>query len=82
VKDTKNNLLWNPSSAKLQNVEEDEAGRLRNFRKRFGRGFDAEAVEREEGNDKVGSWSFQDMSDDGANTGGYRHQVKLHRRRV
>jgi hypothetical protein len=34
-------------------VEEDEAGRLRNFRKRFGRGFDAEAVESEEGEEKV-----------------------------
>ncbi|KJX92250.1 hypothetical protein TI39_contig5882g00006 [Zymoseptoria brevis] len=53
AKDTKNSLLWNPSSAKLQNVEEDEAGRLRNFRKRFGRGFDAEAVEAEEGDEKV-----------------------------
>lgn len=45
TKDTKNNPLWNPSSQKLLNVEEDEAGRLRRFRARFGRGFDAEAKE-------------------------------------
>ncbi|KZF25036.1 hypothetical protein L228DRAFT_243817 [Xylona heveae TC161] len=45
TKDTRNNPLWNPSSQKLLNVEEDEAGRLRAFRRRFGRGWDAEAVD-------------------------------------
>lgn len=45
TKDTKNHPMWNPSSQKLLNVEEDEAGRLRRFRARFGRGFDAEVVE-------------------------------------
>lgn len=45
TKDTKNSPLWNPSSQKLLNVEEDEAGRLRRFRARFGRGFDAEALQ-------------------------------------
>lgn len=40
TKDTKNSALWNPSSQKLLNIEEDEAGKLRRFRKRFGRGFD------------------------------------------
>jgi hypothetical protein len=45
VKDTKNSPMWNPSSQKLMNVEEDDAGRLRKFRERFGRGFDAEAKE-------------------------------------
>ncbi len=44
TKDTKNNALWNPSSQKLLNIEEDEAGRLRRFRKRFGRGFDVDAT--------------------------------------
>jgi hypothetical protein len=44
TKDTKNNPLWNPSSQKLANVEEDEAGRLRAFRSKFGRGWDAEVV--------------------------------------
>ena len=45
TKDTKNSALWNPSSQKLLNIEEDEAGRLKRFRRRFGRGFDAEAME-------------------------------------
>ncbi|KAK5135198.1 hypothetical protein LTR08_005585 [Meristemomyces frigidus] len=50
TKDTKNSALWNPSSQRLLNIEEDEAGRLRRFRKRFGRGFDVEgAVEGGEG---------------------------------
>lgn len=39
--------MWNPSSQKLANVEEDEAGRLRAFRKRFGRGWDAEVTSTE-----------------------------------
>ncbi|KAF2214428.1 hypothetical protein CERZMDRAFT_9316, partial [Cercospora zeae-maydis SCOH1-5] len=43
-KDTKNSVMWNPSSQKLLNVEEDEAGRLRKFRQRFGRGYDAESM--------------------------------------
>jgi len=47
TKDTKNNALWNPSSQKLLNIEEDEAGRLRRFRRRFGRGFDVEALEQQ-----------------------------------
>jgi hypothetical protein len=41
TKDTRNSPLWNPSSQKLLNVEADEAGRLRAFRARFGRGWDA-----------------------------------------
>ncbi|WPG97392.1 Hypothetical protein R9X50_00016700 [Acrodontium crateriforme] len=44
TKDVKNSMLWNPSSQKLLNIEEDEAGRLRRFRRRFGRGFDAETT--------------------------------------
>ena len=44
TKDVRNSALWHPSSQKLLNVEEDEAGRLRAFRERFGRGWDAEAV--------------------------------------
>ncbi|KAJ6171184.1 hypothetical protein N7470_000251 [Penicillium chermesinum] len=43
TRDTRNTLLWNPSSSKLMNVEDDEAGRLAAFRARFGRGFDANA---------------------------------------
>ncbi|KAK4865243.1 hypothetical protein LT330_001866 [Penicillium expansum] len=43
TRDTRNSLLWNPSSSKLMNVEEDEAGRLAAFRARFGRSYDASA---------------------------------------
>jgi hypothetical protein len=35
--------------ASLKNVEEDEAGRLRAFREKFGRGWDVEASEEMEG---------------------------------
>ena len=41
TRDTRNAPLWNPNSKDLQNVEEDEAGRLAGFRARFGTGFDA-----------------------------------------
>lgn len=40
TRDTRNALLWNPSSKELMNVEDDEAGRLAGFRARFGRGYD------------------------------------------
>jgi len=40
--------MWNPSSQKLLNVEEDEAGKLRAFRSKFGRGWDVEAPEYKE----------------------------------
>ncbi|KAF1970367.1 hypothetical protein BU23DRAFT_538066 [Bimuria novae-zelandiae CBS 107.79] len=42
TKDTRNTPLWNPSSQKLLNIEEDEAGKLAAFRAKFGRGWDAE----------------------------------------
>lgn len=48
TRDTRNSLLWNPSSSKLMNVEEDEAGRLAAFRARFGRRFDANTPTEEE----------------------------------
>ena len=41
TKDSRNAPLWNPSSQKLLSVEADEAGRLRAFRAKFGRGWDA-----------------------------------------
>ncbi|MCJ1254752.1 hypothetical protein MMC24_002568 [Lignoscripta atroalba] len=50
TKDTRNSPLWNPSIQRLLNLEQDEAGRLRAFRNRFGRGWDAETTgEGEEG---------------------------------
>jgi hypothetical protein len=42
TKDVRNAPLWNPSSSKLLNQEEDEAGRLALFRGKYGRGWDAE----------------------------------------
>jgi len=44
--------MWNPSSAKLMNVEADEAGRLAAFRSRFGRGFDAGSASKDVAMDK------------------------------
>ncbi|CEN59768.1 Putative 50S ribosomal protein L36 [Aspergillus calidoustus] len=41
ARDTRNSLLWNPSSSKLLNLEDDEAGRLAAFRAKYGRSWDA-----------------------------------------
>ncbi|TAQ89084.1 hypothetical protein B7494_g2602 [Chlorociboria aeruginascens] len=49
TKDSRNHPLWQPSLDSLRNVEKDEAGRLRAFRQRFGRGWDLEGAEDEEG---------------------------------
>ncbi|KAH7409460.1 hypothetical protein BKA64DRAFT_774220 [Cadophora sp. MPI-SDFR-AT-0126] len=49
TKDTRNHPMWQPSLDSLRNIEQDEAGRLRAFRKRFGRGWDVEGAEEEEG---------------------------------
>lgn len=54
TKDTRNTPLWNPSSQKLMNIEADEAGRLRAFRQRFGRGWDARTVVEDEDMDQGG----------------------------
>ncbi|MCJ1391209.1 hypothetical protein MMC18_004071 [Xylographa bjoerkii] len=59
TKDTRNTPLWNPSSQKLMNIEADEAGRLRAFRERFGRGWDARTNVEEEETDEA------DQDDDG-----------------
>jgi hypothetical protein len=55
AKDIRNAPLWNPSSQKLLNVEEDEAGKLAAFRAKFGRGWDTES-----GGEKVsyGKWEY------------------------
>jgi hypothetical protein len=42
TKDVRNSPLWNPSSQKLLNIEEDDAGKLKAFRSKFGRGWDGE----------------------------------------
>jgi hypothetical protein len=48
TRDTRNSLLWNPTSKKLLTVEDDEAGRLAAFRAKFGRSFDAASTAAEE----------------------------------
>ncbi|KIW02738.1 uncharacterized protein PV09_05810 [Verruconis gallopava] len=40
TKDVRNSPLWNPSSRKLLNVEDDEAGKLAGFRSRYGNAWD------------------------------------------
>ena len=49
TKDTRNHALWNPSLSSLRNQEQDEAGRLRAFREKFGRGWDIDAEDVEGG---------------------------------
>ncbi|KAK3715542.1 hypothetical protein LTR37_007030 [Vermiconidia calcicola] len=63
TKDTKNHALWNPSSQKLLNIEEDEAGRLKRFRRRFGRGFDVEAAAAAEEGGEEGGVEQQEIQD-------------------
>lgn len=61
LKDTRNTPLWNPSNEKVLNFEADEAGKLRAFREKFGRGWDAgrkeevEDVDEEEVDEGEGS---------------------------
>lgn len=58
----RNHPLWNASDALLAGVEEDEAGKLKAFRMRYGRGFDIEmeeGVQEEDDNlmDLYSSWT-------------------------
>lgn len=41
-RDTRNSPLWNPSSPRLANLQDDEAGRMAAFRARFGKSYDAD----------------------------------------
>lgn len=43
----RNHPLWQPSLNSLRNLEDDEAGRLKAFRARFGRGWDLEIADEE-----------------------------------
>ncbi|PWY80689.1 hypothetical protein BO70DRAFT_362645 [Aspergillus heteromorphus CBS 117.55] len=54
TRDTRNALLWNPSSNKLKNIEDDEAGRLAAFRAKFGRIWDANTPVNEDADNKDG----------------------------
>ncbi|OJJ05635.1 hypothetical protein ASPVEDRAFT_45138 [Aspergillus versicolor CBS 583.65] len=51
TRDTRNSIMWNPSSSKLRSVEDDEAGRLAAFRAKFGRSWDANTPTEEAGAD-------------------------------
>ncbi|KAF2278520.1 uncharacterized protein EI97DRAFT_415140 [Westerdykella ornata] len=72
TKDTRNTPLWNPSSQKLLNVEEDEAGKLKAFRTKFGHGWDAESPD-QSGKDKSGG-QMDNLLD--LISGGDRNQAK------
>jgi hypothetical protein len=49
IRDTRNHPLWQPSLSSLRNIEQDDAGRLRAFRQKFGRGWDLDSGEADEG---------------------------------
>ncbi|KAE8443768.1 hypothetical protein EG329_001362 [Mollisiaceae sp. DMI_Dod_QoI] len=72
TKDTRNHPLWQPSLDSLRNIEQDEAGRLRAFRERFGRGWDLDSEVIEEGTDAVveGSNKVEVKSREGRDDGG------------
>ncbi|EED24518.1 50S ribosomal protein L36, putative [Talaromyces stipitatus ATCC 10500] len=59
TRDTRNSLLWNPTSKKLLTVEDDEAGRLAAFRAKFGRSFDLASTAAEEVAAAVGPTAAQ-----------------------
>ncbi|KAH0614580.1 uncharacterized protein LAJ45_01596 [Morchella importuna] len=48
TKDVRNHPIWNASDALLAGLEEDEAGKLKAFRLRYGRGFDIDEEGTEE----------------------------------
>ncbi|KAK0110437.1 hypothetical protein ONS96_002048 [Cadophora gregata f. sp. sojae] len=64
TKDTRNHPMWQPSLDSLRNIEQDEAGRLRAFRKRFGRGWDMDGAEEgEAGEGEEGNSSREDVEE-------------------
>lgn len=70
TKDTRNTPLWNPSSQRLLNIEEDEAGKLRAFREKFGRGWDAERMDRGEEEEEEEGDSLVDLISGRGGAGG------------
>jgi len=57
TKDTRNHPLWNESDAAVMGLEEDEAGKLKAFRNKYGHGFDiqdASEIKKELDSDAVG----------------------------
>lgn len=62
TKDIRNSLLWNPSSDKLRNVEEDEAGKLASFRSKFGETYETQETTRDNEASKVCFDDFNHLS--------------------
>ena len=61
--------MWQPSLDSLRNMEQDEAGRLRAFRQRFGRGWDLDSQGEEEGEngaegEKIGNGNGGELGGD------------------
>ena len=65
-KDTRNTPLWNPSSQRLQNVEADEAGKLKAFRERYGRGYDAQNLAKDDESSAAEDSELQESEDEGS----------------
>ena len=65
-KDTRNAPLWNPSSQRLQNVEADEAGKLKAFRERYGRGYDAQNLAKDDESSAAEDSELQESEDEGS----------------
>ncbi|KAL9634259.1 MAG: hypothetical protein Q9164_004199 [Protoblastenia rupestris] len=69
TKDTRNTPLWNPSSQKLLNVEADDAGKLKAFREKFGRGWDASRQHDTEGDEEGAEIGQDGMGGQGQGAG-------------
>lgn len=66
TKDVRNHVLWQPTLDTLRGIEQDEAGRLRAFRNKFGRGWDVEDGEgKEEDADQEKEESLMDLISSG-----------------
>ncbi|KAL9103563.1 MAG: hypothetical protein Q9163_001401 [Psora crenata] len=76
TKDTRNTPLWNPSSQKLLNVEADEAGKLRAFREKFGRGWDASRQGQPEGVAEEGEGYIGQVHGSAQDQGGDRAEAE------
>ncbi|RPA86648.1 hypothetical protein BJ508DRAFT_411289 [Ascobolus immersus RN42] len=66
-KDSRNHPLWNPALDRLKNVEEDEAGRLKAFREKFGTDFD---ITEDEGASDFGDLMSEGYKEDKSILGG------------
>ena len=66
-RDSRNTLLWNPSSKKILSVRADEAGQLKAFREKYGQGWDAsDSSAKGKGNEDL------EVGQDGGRAGGQK----------